>query len=98
MRVKGKAVRILKRVMGEKAGGVLMEYVVLGLLVVAAVAVAVIGFGDSIRNAFTGMSKVAVGDVVGAEKHLKDTARPATDAQNTAGEGYSRRISNQAGE
>jgi len=81
MRVKGKAVRILKRVMGEMAGGVLMEYVVLGLLVVAAVAAAVIMFGKSIKGGLDTMSDSIV-NPKDAEKTLTDARKDVKDQRD----------------
>jgi Flp pilus assembly pilin Flp len=48
--------RLMKRLLGDTAGGVLMEYVVLGLLIVSAVVAAVMVFGESIQRAFTAMA------------------------------------------
>ncbi len=62
--------RMMKRLMGDRAGGVLMEYVVLGLLVVAAIAVAVIGFGDTIKSAFYAMSRTTTGDPAVARQEV----------------------------
>ena len=42
--------RILRRLFGEQAGAVMMEYVVLGVLLVAAVVGAVVYFGKGITN------------------------------------------------
>jgi len=88
---KSRAGRLMKRLLGDTAGGVLMEYVVLGLLIVAAVAVAVIGFGDDIRKALGGMGKVALGDVTGAEADLTK-ARGENKTAIEAGQTYSDKI------
>ena len=48
--------RFLCRLAGENAGAVMMEYVVLGVLVVAAVVGLVVAFGDTIGSAFKTMA------------------------------------------
>jgi len=78
---KTRAGRLIKRLLGDTAGGVLMEYVVLGLLIVAAVAGAVIMFGDSIKNGLKTMTSVTTGQATKAQAD----AQAARDAQ-TAGE------------
>ena len=47
--------RVLCRLAGDNAGAVMMEYVVLGVLVVAAVVGIVVVFGDSILGGFRTM-------------------------------------------
>ena len=47
--------RIVCRLIGDQAGAVLMEYVVLGVLVVAAVVGLVVAFGDQIGKSFVHM-------------------------------------------
>lgn len=49
--------RILCRLLGEQTGAVLMEYVVLGVLLVAAVVGAVVMFGEDITGAFKVMGQ-----------------------------------------
>lgn len=44
--------RFLCRLMGDEAGQGLMEYVVLGVLVIAAVVGVVVFFGDGLQNRF----------------------------------------------
>lgn len=48
--------RLFCRLAGDNAGAVMMEYVVLGVLVVAAVVGLVVAFGDTIGSAFKTMS------------------------------------------
>lgn len=48
--------RFFCRLAGDNAGAVMMEYVVLGVLVVAAVVGLVVAFGDTIGSAFKTMS------------------------------------------
>lgn len=49
--------RLACRLLGEQTGAVLMEYVVLGVLLVAAVVGAVVMFGEDITGAFKVMGK-----------------------------------------
>jgi len=76
--------RVLKRLMGDRAGGVLMEYVVLGLLVVAAVAVAVIAFGGAIKSGLETMGFITVGETTEAGRHLQDARDDLRDAHDAA--------------
>ena len=66
--------RFLCRLVGDTAGAVMMEYVVLGVLVVAAVVGLVVAFGGTIGSAFETMSKAIFSP---------------KDAPNTAGSGRS---------
>ncbi len=84
MKVEAKAVRVIKRVMGDKAGGVLMEYVVLGLLVVAAVAAAVIVFGKSLKGGLDTMSDIAGGDTAAARTTLANSRTDVNAEKITA--------------
>ena len=77
--------RIVCRLMGDQTGGVLMEYVLLGLLVVAAVAGVVIAFGDSISTGLKAMSRTVRGETEVAETQLQ-TDRTANEGKITAGE------------
>lgn len=53
--------RFLCRLFGDNAGQTLMEYVVLGVLVVAAAVAIVVLFGEQIRNAFNAMIEAIKG-------------------------------------
>ena len=66
--------RLVTRLAGDQAGAVMMEYVVLGVLVVAAVVAIVIFFGDTIRNQFGVMTKATAGDHAGAETMVTTAA------------------------
>jgi Flp pilus assembly pilin Flp len=78
--------RTLCRLAGDRAGGVMMEYVVLGVLVVAAVVAAVILFGDKIRTSLGIMTKTVSGDVQGAANDAStsqgDVAGKVSKAKN----------------
>ena len=58
--------RILCRLAGDEAGAVMMEYVVLALLVCAAVVGIVMVFGDSISGMFKATTQTLQGDGGGA--------------------------------
>lgn len=70
--------RTLCRLAGNQAGAVMMEYVILGVLVAAAVTAAVIGFGSTIQRSFGVMSSATSGNAVTA-------ARDASANQTTTG-------------
>lgn len=71
--------KVLRRAFGEKTGGVMMEYVILAVLIAAAVVVAVAMFGRTIVGMFDVAGKGATGDHTGAK-----TAQTATQTkQNT---------------
>ena len=53
--------RIMKRVLGEETGAVMMEYVIIAVLIAAAVAVGAWYFGRSVNNEFRVASHAVVG-------------------------------------
>jgi len=63
--------RTLCRLAGDQAGAVLMEYVILGVLVAAAVTLAVIYFGEQITGGFRTMRGATAGRVDEAEAAAK---------------------------
>lgn len=77
--------RFLCRSFGDRTGGILMEYVLLGLLVVAAVAAAVIMFGKSIKSGLTTMSKTTTADM-GAARQAAAAGRTLQDSDETQAE------------
>ena len=63
MKLRGsKLEKMLRRTFGDKTGGVMMEYVILAVLIAAAVVVAVAVFGKTIVGMFDVAGKGAVGD------------------------------------
>ncbi len=58
--------RFLCRVLGEENGAVAMEYVIIGLLVAAAVVAIVMIFGNTISGMFGDMAKAMSGNPEGA--------------------------------
>ena len=79
--------RLLCRLVGEERGAVMMEYVVIGVLVVAAAVAMVMLFGKTIRNQFGVMVKSTVGDPEGASEMAKEnyteTDNDVDDAMTT---------------
>jgi Flp pilus assembly pilin Flp len=53
--------RVLRRLAGEEKGAVMMEYVVLAVLLVAAVVAAVIAFSGKIQNQFKAAGEATSG-------------------------------------
>lgn len=64
--------RFFCRLMGDEGGAVMMEYVVLGVLVVAAAVAIVIAFGDTIVDQFNYMIDVLTVGPDQAKKNLED--------------------------
>ena len=64
--------RLACRLLGDQAGEVMMEYVVLGVLIVGAVVAAVIFFGKTILNQFGVMTHAATGDNTKAEQMVTE--------------------------
>jgi Flp pilus assembly pilin Flp len=74
--------RTLCRIAGDRAGGVMMEYVILGVLVAAAVVAVVAIFGQRIGHSFGVMTKAVSGDMTGAQDDAKN-ARDGSAAVDT---------------
>ena len=66
--------KVLCRLLGDRAGGVMMEYVILAVLIAAAVVVAVAMFGKTLVGMFDTAAKGATADHTGA-KQAQDTTR-----------------------
>lgn len=73
--------RFLCRLAGDNAGAVMMEYVVLGVMVVAAVVAIVMLFGQQIRVSFDKMLKSLRGEPAAASAVQNVTAEG--DARST---------------
>jgi Flp pilus assembly pilin Flp len=86
--------RILCRLVGEERGAVMMEYVVIGVLVVAAAVAMVQLFGGGIRTQFKAMldalfgRKSNVTETIDAGRGKVDTEAPGAEefGQHTSGE------------
>lgn len=84
-RVKTK--KMLCRLMGNRTGGVMMEYVILAVLIAAAVVVAVAMFGKTIVGMFDVAGKGATTRHTEAKSTLEST-RGTQDADASAAEAY----------
>lgn len=71
--------RFLCRLMGDEAGQTLMEYVVLGVLVVSAVVAIVIAFSDGLQNRFT----VMLQSIFGHTQEAANTTTTGAGQMNT---------------
>jgi len=77
--------KVLCRVMGDRAGGVMMEYVILAVLIAAAVVVAVAMFGKTIVGMFDVAGKGATTRHSEAKSTLETTRTTQdTDAQSAS--------------
>lgn len=77
--------RLCCRLMGDKAGGVLMDYVLLGLGVTVAVALFVFAFGGAIGNAFEKFIDI----ITGRGKKAQETHEAGiTAADQAVGEAH----------
>jgi len=95
MRAKRSALgRTLCRLFGDEAGGVMMEYVILAVLVAAAVVVAVMYFGKNIKGGFNAMSHTVAGESVEAKQTVRDMKRDAKKGERKS-EQHRKRISDQ---
>ena len=82
--------RFLCRIAGDNAGAVMMEYVVLGVLVVAAVVGLVVAFGDTIGSAFKTMA-TAIFNPGDAPQSVEE-GRGKRDTAVSTGEGNQRTV------
>ncbi|MDD4017580.1 MAG: hypothetical protein PHV28_06505 [Kiritimatiellae bacterium] len=65
--------KVLCRLLGDRAGGVMMEYVILAVLIAAAVVVAVAMFGKTLVGMFDVAAKGATADHSGAKSAQTQT-------------------------
>ena len=87
---KTRLVRTLCRLFGEEKGQAMMEYVVLGVLIVAAAVFAVVKFGDEIVRLFGIMTKApASPDEVPA---LVDDNREKTETDVNAAKDFANQV------
>ena len=82
-----KLARVLRRLLGEDLGATMMEYVILAVMIAAAVTAAAIYFGNSAKNQFdvagqamTGSSKAAETSSGTARTVQEDEAGKAHDS------------------
>lgn len=76
--------RVMARLLGEEKGAVLMEYVVLGVLIVAAVVGAVIVFGNRNRDALGTMTDAIGGQTESAAQKQEAGTQRGTQGQADA--------------
>ena len=79
--------RFLCRLAGDKAGAVMMEYVVLGVMVVAAVVALVMLFGSQIRASFEKMI-----DAIKGEPGKAAAVKNVSDEQVSGAKGQGRSV------
>ena len=84
--------RVLCRLLGDEAGGVMMEYVILAVLIAAAVVVAVMFFGKNIKGGFNAMSQTVAGESGKAATDV-ETMKTDADTSETESETHRTRIS-----
>ena len=78
--------RIVCRMFGEERGAVMMEYVIVAVLIAAAVAVGAWYFGRSVNNEFRVASHGVTGDDISAQE-AQDNAQKNVSAQDAAAKG-----------
>ena len=81
---KGRMHKAVCRLMGEKTGGVMMEYVILAVLIAAAVVVAVAMFGKTLVGMFNVAAKGATTQEDKANTALKNTRDAQTENSKDA--------------
>ena len=70
--------RVLRRLLGEEKGAVMMEYIVLGLLIAAVAVVAVGAFGGAITSVFGALTGYVVGESTAGDKSLGNARSDAS--------------------
>jgi len=75
--------RFICRLAGDELGAVMMEYVILSVLIAAAVVVSVIFFGRTIMTQLNTAAAATLGETRKAEKLHKDGVSQAKSAERT---------------
>ncbi len=78
--------RILRRLVGEETGTVMMEYIVIGLLIAAVAVVAIGYFGNGITSMFTALNQVVAAQPTAAGEtvtQVKTDANSGVTASQT---------------
>ena len=70
--------RVLRRLLGEEKGAVMMEYIVVGLLIAAACVLAVAYFGNTVTSMFASLAHSMAGDPTTAANVQNEANRAAT--------------------
>lgn len=86
--------KVMCRLMGDRAGGVMMEYVILAVLIAAAAVVAVMFFGRGIVTSLSTSTHAIAGESQAAASSAKKGKSQATAAE-TANETYRRKHADQ---
>lgn len=76
--------KFLRRVVGEDAGAVMMEYVILAVLIAAAAVVAIAYFGRNIASQANTASSAVAGDGKGASEQAQKIQNQQQSQQSTA--------------
>jgi Flp pilus assembly pilin Flp len=86
--------RFFCRLLGDEKGAVMMEYVILSVLIAAAVVVAVIYFGRTIMKQFAAAASATAGETSDAKKRSKEATKEANKA-DTKGDRYNKSFHDQ---
>lgn len=78
--------RAVCRLFGDQAGQAMMEYVVIGVLIVAAAVAMVLVFGDQIRDNFHAMILALQGKKDTLQEHVESANETNSGAANAAEE------------
>ena len=97
MNINNKFARVLRRLFGEEVGATMMEYVILAVMIAAAVTAAAIYFGNSAKNQMQVAGDAMVGDTKKAESR-SESSRDQQMAGVTKGNESAKRFKNTTGE
>ena len=81
-----KLARILRRLFGEETGATMMEYVILAVMIAAAVTAAAIYFGNSAKNQMDVAGQAMVGSTSTAETTAQQSMQVQEAEANSAHE------------
>lgn len=87
--MKSKMKKVLCRLLGDRAGGVMMEYVILAVLIAAAAVVAVMYFGRGVVTNMSTSTHAMAGESASASTSTQKAKTDATAAE-TQNEAYRR--------
>ncbi len=76
--------RFVCKALGDRTGAVMMEYVILGLLVAAAVVVAVMFFGKNIKLGFNAMGQAVSGESRASAQTVRESKRTADQGERAS--------------
>jgi len=84
--------RVTCATLGNRRGGILLEYVVLAVLLTTAIVVAVMYFGKTLRSGMAASAKAVSGQATEAKTEVTDTMRTAAGNTDTKGAEYQKTI------